>query len=228
MPSCQAWLIGGQKKKEGWLNPVTCIGVVLITSLLAVTWVLRCPASPLMASPSHFLPPLAGSCFKLSSDRSRSSCRDVSKQGPQGSPVRELVTGDPMACSIARRPRNHPSGIITHRQILQLLPRLEHDCVESIDQLVWYHAQVDTPTEWCRQFCSGETRLDRYAVYPKQLTLSFSKPKKQSCSVEYLSFLIHVILDLICWYPVHHVFNHCMEGVSPLVFQFLPLTSEGV
>ena len=55
-PSCQVQLIGGEKK-EGWLNLVNCISVVLITSLLAVTWVLRCPASPLMASPSHFLPP---------------------------------------------------------------------------------------------------------------------------------------------------------------------------
>ena len=58
MPSCQVWLIGGQKEKERWLNPVTCISVVLVTSLLVVTWVLRCPASPLTASRSHFLPPL--------------------------------------------------------------------------------------------------------------------------------------------------------------------------
>ena len=215
-------------KKEGWLNPVTCIGVVLVTSLLAVTWVLRCPVSPLTASPSRFLPPLAGSCFKSSSDRLRSSCRDVSKQGSQGSLVRELVTGDPMACSIAGQPRNHPSGIIAHCQIWQLLSRLEHGCVESIDQLVQYHAQIDTPTEWHHQFCSSETRLNRYAVYPKQLTLWFGKPKKQSCSVEYLSFLICVVLDLIHWYPVCHVLNHRMEGVSPPVFQFPPLTSEGV
>ena len=58
MPSCQAWLVGGQKKGEMWLIPVTYIGVVLIASLLAVTWVLECPASPLRASPSRFLPPL--------------------------------------------------------------------------------------------------------------------------------------------------------------------------
>ena len=133
-----------------------------------------------------------------------------------------------MACSIVGRPRNHPSGIIACRQIWQLSPRLKHGCVESIDQLARYHTQIDTPTEWRRQFCSGETRLDRYAVYPKRLTLWFGKPKKQSCSVEYLSFLIHVILDLICWYPIRHTFNHCMEGISPLVFQFPPLTSEGV
>ena len=142
--------------------------------------------------------------------------------------VRELVKGDPMACSIMKRPHNHPSGVIARRQIWQLSPRLEHGCVESIDQLAWYHAQIDTPMEWRHQFCSGETRLDRYAVYPKRLTLWFGKPKKQSCSVEYLSFLIHVILDFIRWYPVCHAFNHHIEGVSPPVFQFPLLTTEGV
>ena len=45
-------------KKEGWLIPVTYISVVLVASLLAVTWVLGCPAYLLTASPSHFLPPL--------------------------------------------------------------------------------------------------------------------------------------------------------------------------
>ena len=133
-----------------------------------------------------------------------------------------------MACSIAGQPDNRPSGIVARRQIWQLSPRLKHGCVESIDQLAWYHAQIDTPTEWHRQFCSGETRLDRYAVYPKWLALRFGEPKKQLCSVEYLSFLIRVILDLICWYPIRHAFNHRMEGVSPPVFQFPPLTSEGV
>ena len=102
---------------------------------------------------------------------------------------------------------------------------LKHGCVESIDQLAQYHTQIDTPTEWHCQFFSGETRLDRYAVYPKRLTLWFGKPKKQSCSVEYLSFLIHIVLNLIHWYPIRHVFNHCMEGISPPVFQSLPLTS---
>ena len=74
-----------------------------------------------------------------------------------------------MACSIAGQPRNRPSGIIAHHQIWQLSPRLEHGCVESIDQLVWYHTQIDTPTEWRRQFCSSETRLDQYAVNSKRL-----------------------------------------------------------
>ena len=180
-----------------------------------------------MVSPSHFLPP-AGSCFKSSLNRSHSSCRDVSQQGPQASPVRELVTGNPMACSIAGHPCKCPSGIIAHRQIWQLSPRLEHGHVESIDQLAWYHTQLDTPTEWCHQFCSSETILDRYAVHPKQLAFGFGKPKKQSCLVEYLSFLIHVALDLIHWYPICHAFNHRIEGVSPPVFQFPPLTSEGI
>ena len=186
------------------------------------------PSVSVNSQPVLFPAPLAGSCFKSSLDRLHSSCRDISKQGPQSSPVRELVPGDPMACSIAGQPRNHPSGIIAHHQIWQLSPRLEHGRVEFIDQLVWYHAQIDTPMEWHRQFCSGETRLDQYTVYPKRLTVWFGKPKKQSCSVEYLSFLIHVVLDLICWYPVCHAFNHRMEGVSPPVFQFPPLTSEGV
>ena len=133
-----------------------------------------------------------------------------------------------MACSIAGQPRNCPSGIIAHRQIWQLSPRLEHGRVESINQLAWYHAQIDTPVEWHCQFCSSETRVDRYAVYPKWLALWFGKPKKQWCSVEYLSFLICIVLNLICWYPICHTFNHRMEGISPPVFQFPPLTSEGV
>ena len=186
------------------------------------------PSSSVNGQPIPFPAPLAGSCFKSSLDRSCSSCRDVSKQGPQGTPARELVTGDPIACSIAGRPRNCPSGVIARHQIWQLLPILKDGRVESIDQLSQYHPQIDTPTEWRHQFCSSETRLNRYAVYPKRLALWFGKPKKQSCSVEYLSFHIHIVLDLIRWYPIRHAFNHRMEGVSPLVFQFLPLTSEGI
>ena len=175
-----------------------------------------------------FPAPLVGSCRKVSLGRLHSSCRDVSQQGPQTSPARDLVTGDPLACSIPGCPRKHPSGIIAHCQFWQLLPGLKHGRVESINQLVWYHAQTNTPTEWCHQFCSGETRFNQYAVNPKWLTLRFSKPKKQSCPVEYLSFLIHIVFNLIHWYPIRHAFNHRIEGVSPPVFQFLPLTSKGV
>ena len=131
-----------------------------------------------------------------------------------------------MACSIAGHPHKYPSGIVARCQIWQLSPRLEHDRVESIDQLARYHAQFNTPMEWHCQFCSGETRFDRYAVHPKGLAFRFGKPKKQSCSVDYLSFLIRVVLDLIRWYPIRHTFNHCIEGISPLVFQFPPLTSS--
>ena len=112
--------------------------------------------------------------------------------------------------------------------ILGLHSRLKHGRVESINQLEWYHTQFDTPTEWRRQFCSGETRFDRYAVHHEQLAFRFGKPKKQSCLVEYLFFLVRVVLDLISWYPVHYAFNHCIEGISPLVFQFPPFTSKGV
>ena len=103
------------------------------------------PSISVNGQPVSFPAPLAGSCFKSSSDRSHSSCRDISKQGPQSSLVRELVTGDPMACSIVGWPHNCPSGIIACHQIWQLSPRLEHGCVESIDQLAWYHTQIDTP-----------------------------------------------------------------------------------
>ena len=164
----------------------------------------------------------------MSLGRLHSSCRDISQQGLQAPLVRELVTWNPMACSIAGHPRKCPSGIIACRQFRQLLPRLKHGHVESINQLAWYRAQFNTLMEWCHQFCSGETRFNQYVVNPKRLALRFSRPKKQSCPVEYLSFLIRVVLDLICWYPIRHVFHHCIEGVSSLVFQFLPLTSEGV
>ena len=162
------------------------------------------------------------------SGRSCSSCRDVSQQGPQAPLARELVTWNPMACSIAGHPRKCPSGIIACRQFWRLLPTLEHGRVESINQLVWYHAKFNTPMEWCHQFRSGETRFDRYAVNPKRLTLRFSKPKNQSCLVEYLSFLVRIVLDLIHWYPIRHAFHHRIEGVSPPVFQFPLLTSEGI
>ena len=166
--------------------------------------------------------------FQASSGRLRSSCGDVSQQGPQGPPTRELVTGDPMPRSILGHPRKCPSGFIACRQSWQLSPGLKHGCVESIDQLAWYHAQFNTPMEWRRQFCSGETRFDQYAVHPEWLAFRFSEPKKQSCPVEYLSFLFHVVLDLIRWYPIRHAFNHCIEGISSPVFQFPPLTSEGI
>ena len=52
--------------------------------------------------------------------------------------------------SFVGHPHKHPSGIITHRQIWQLSPKLEHGHVESIDQLAWYHAQFNTPMEWHR------------------------------------------------------------------------------
>ena len=82
--------------------------------------------------------------------------------------------------------------------------------------------------EWRRQFFSGETRFDRYAVHPERLTFRFSEPKKQSCPVEYLSFLVRIVLDLIRWYPIRHAFNHRIEGISPPVFQFPLLTSKGI
>ena len=166
--------------------------------------------------------------FQASLGQLHSSCGDISQQGPQGPLMRELVTGDPMAHSVPGCPRKHPSGFIAHRQSWQLSPGLKHGCVESIDQLVQYHTQFNTPTEWHHQFCSGETRFDRYAVNPEWLAFRFGKPKKQSCSVEHLSFLVCVVLDLIRWYPVCHAFNHRVEGISPMVFQFPPLTSEGI
>ena len=71
-----------------------------------------------------------------------------------------------MACSVVGCPSKHPSGIIARRQFRRLLPRLKHGRVESINQLVWYHAQFNTPTEWCRQFCSGETVFVPKADFP--------------------------------------------------------------
>ena len=186
------------------------------------------PGISVNGQPILFPAPLKESCFKMLSCRLRSSCGDVSQQGPQSPLMRELVTGDPMACSVSGHPRKHPLGFIAHHQTWRLSPGLKHGRVDSIDQLVWYHTQFNTPTEWCCQFCSGETRFDRYAVHPEQLAFRFSEPKKQSCPVEYLSFLVHVVIDLIRWYPVRHAFNHRIQGISPPVFQFLLLTSKGI
>ena len=176
-PSCQVWLVGGQKK-EGWLNLVTCIGVVSRHKLVSGDLGIRMLSVSIDGQPVPFPAPLAGSCFKLTSGKSCSSCRDISQQGPQGPPVRELVTGDPMACSITRWPCIHLLGTIACCQIWQLSPRLEHGRVESINQLAWYHAQIDTSTKWCCQFCSGETRFDRYGVHPKRLAFQVWQAKE--------------------------------------------------
>ena len=48
--------------------------------------------------------------FQASSGRLRSSCADFSQQGPQGPPMRELVTGDPMARSIWGTPVSAPQA----------------------------------------------------------------------------------------------------------------------
>ena len=120
----------------------------------------RVPGISVNGQPVPFPAPLVESCFKTLSGQLRSSCGDVSQQGPQGPPTRELVTWDPMACSVSGRPRKHPLGFIARRQSWQLSPGLEHGRVESIDQLAQYHTQFNTPTEWCRQFCSDETRFD--------------------------------------------------------------------
>ena len=186
------------------------------------------PGVSVNGQPIPFPAPLEESCFKTSSGQLRSSCGDISQQGPQSPLTRELVTGDPMACSILGHPRKCPSGFTARHQTWQLSSGLKHGRVESIDQLAQYHAQFNTPTEWCHQFCSLETRLDRYAVHPEWLAFRFSEPKKQSCPVEYLSFLVCIVLDLIRWFPVRHTFNHRIEGISPLVFQFAPLTSKGI
>ena len=156
----------------------------------------------------------------MSSGRLCSSCRDVSQQGLQAPLVRELVTWNPMACSILGCPRKHPLGFNASHQLWLLLPRLEHDCVESIDQLAWYHTQLNTLTEWRHQFCSGETRFNRYVVNPKQLAFRFGKPKKQLCPVEYLSFLVLLILDLVRWYPIHQLLYHCIESSPHRFFNF--------
>ena len=157
-PSCQVWLIGGRKRRVAQSGNVHwCSSHYKFVSGGLGT---RVPSVSINGQPVPFPAPLAGSCFKSLSNRSHSSCRDISQQGPQASPVRELVTGDPMACSIAGCPRKCPSGIVAHCQIWQLSPRLEHGCVESIDQLARYHTQFNTPTEWRRQFCSSETRFN--------------------------------------------------------------------
>ena len=142
--------MGRKKRQRGWLIPVTYIGVVLVASLLAVTWVPRCPVSLLMASASCFLPPLQD---RVSRPRRVSSAHLAEMT---------LSKADKLL-----RQENLSQGILwpvpfqgTHRQNWQLSPRLEHGHVESIDQLALYHAQFNTPMEWHRQFCSSETRFD--------------------------------------------------------------------
>ena len=130
-PLCQVWLIGGRKRRVAQSgNLHWCSSCYKFVSGGLGT---RVPSISVNGQPIPFPCPLAGSCFKSSSDRSCSSCRDISQQGLQASLARELVTGDPMACSIVGHPCKHPSGIVTHRQIWQLSPRLKHGRVESID-----------------------------------------------------------------------------------------------
>ena len=101
-PSCQAQLIGGRKRRVAQSgNLHRCSSHYKFVSGGLGT---RVPSVPINGQPVPFPAPLAGSCFKSSSNRSHSSCRDISQQGPQASPVREHVTGDPMACSIVGHP----------------------------------------------------------------------------------------------------------------------------
>ena len=83
-----------------------------MAGLIVVTWVCGCSAPPLTANPSRFLPPVR-LCFKVPLERSCSSCRDISQQGPQASLVGELVRGNNMACSILGRPCKCPWGVIS-------------------------------------------------------------------------------------------------------------------
>ena len=80
-PSCQVRLIGGRKKRRvaqsGNLH--WCSSHYKFVSGDLGTQV---PSGSVNGQPVPFPAPLAGSCFKLSLDRSCSSCRDVSKQGP--------------------------------------------------------------------------------------------------------------------------------------------------
>ena len=130
MPSCQAWLVGGRKRRVAQSGNLHWCGshYKFVIGDLG-TWMLS-----ISVNGQHipFPAPLVGSCFKSSSGKLRSSCRDLSQQGPQGSLVRELVTGDPMAHSVVGWPCNRPLGVIAHRQIWQLSPRLEQGHVESI------------------------------------------------------------------------------------------------
>ena len=126
-PSCQARLIGGRKRRVAQSgNLHWCSSHYKFVSGGLDTQV---PSVSVNGQPGPFPAPLA--CFKSLSNRSHSSCRDVSQQSPQASLARELVTGDPMDCSIAGRPRKHPSwhhdiivGPNEEGLVLQILPKL--------------------------------------------------------------------------------------------------------
>ena len=122
LPSCQVQLEVGRIKRRvahsGNLHK--CSSCCKFVSGDLGTWV---PRVSVNGQPIPFPAPLVGSCHKVSG-RLCSSCKDISQQGPQTSLARELVTGDPMACSIPGCPRKRPSGIIAHHQFWQLLPGL--------------------------------------------------------------------------------------------------------
>ena len=85
MPSCQVWLIGGRKRRVAQSSNLHwCSSRYKFVSSGLGT---RVPSISINGQPIPFPAPLAGSCFKSSSNRSRSSCRDVSQQGPQASLV---------------------------------------------------------------------------------------------------------------------------------------------
>ena len=90
-PSCQARLIGGQKRRMAQSgNLHWCSSCYKFVSSGLGT---RVPSVSVNSQPVPFPAPLAGSCFKSLSNRSHSSCRDISQQGSQASVVRELVRG---------------------------------------------------------------------------------------------------------------------------------------
>ena len=83
-PLCQAQLIGGRKRRVAQSgNLHSCYKYV--SGGLGT----RVPSISINGQPIPFPAPLAGSCFKSLSNRSCSSYRDISQQGPQASPARE-------------------------------------------------------------------------------------------------------------------------------------------
>ena len=89
-PSCQAWLEVGKIRRVAHSgNLHKCSSHCKFVSGDLGTWV---PRVSLNGQPILFPGPLVGLCHKVSSGRLRSSCRDISQQGPQTSPARELVT----------------------------------------------------------------------------------------------------------------------------------------
>ena len=104
-------------------------------------------------------------------------------------------------------------------------------------------ASVSHPSQWVEEdidvVCQTryKTDLQRFQTYHRNKIdpgdMASINTKDHSAYIEVAwadpgSVIRKSVFSIAAYREVRHAFNHHIEGISPPVFQFLPLTSEGV